>query len=108
MLLEVPVMAIPNQKLTTELNAQNCQIQLRQIGPALMCSLSVDDQVVFYNSICGNHARVGQFKSNLFSGALFFVDTLGDTDPYYDGLGTRYKLFYASEDDPLYAKVDSV
>jgi hypothetical protein len=29
-----------------------------------------------------------------FSGDLVFVDTLGDQDPTYDGLGARYALIY--------------
>lgn len=108
MILELPITAIPNQRFSIELNQQRVEIELRQIGYALMASLWVDEVAVYQNSVCGYHARLGQYASNLFSGALFFHDTLGTTDPYYKDLGTRYKLYYVSEDEDLYKKVVSL
>lgn len=108
MILELPVTAIPNQRFSVELDKQQVDIELRQIGKALMASLWIDEVSVFQNSICGYHARLGQYASNLFSGALFFHDTLGTTDPSYEGLGVRYKLYFVSADDAFYQKVISV
>ena len=108
MLIEIPVSPIANQRFSLELDKQQVEIELRQIGPALMCSVWVDEQVVFQNSICGNISRVGQFKSNLFDGVLFFVDTQGTSDPVFTGLGERYKFYFASVDDEFYSKVESV
>lgn len=102
MILEVPLQPTPNQTLSIDLNGQNAEISVRQIGNAMMASLWIDDEVVFENSICGHMAPLGQFDSVLFSGVLVFVDQLDTLDPIWDGLGERFKLFYVSEDDDLY------
>jgi hypothetical protein len=36
-----------------------------------------------------------------FSGNLFFLDMMGDTDPQYKDLGDRYVLLYVSANEPL-------
>lgn len=105
MILEIPLSPIPNQRFSATLNGQSCTIELRQIGPAMMVSLWLDDQVIYQNSICGSKCRLGQFDNNVFSGALFFVDTLGETDPVFTGLGERYKFYYVSADDEHYAQL---
>ena len=106
MILEIPVTAIPNQRFSVTLNGQSCTIELRQIGPALMISLWVDDAVAYQNSICGTKCKLGQFNNAVLSGALFFIDTLGETDPEFTGLGERYKFYYVSADDELYAQLN--
>ena len=69
MILEIPLTPIPNQRFSIVLNGQSCTIELRQIGPALMCSLWLDESVIYQNSICGCKCKVGQFGNNTFNGA---------------------------------------
>lgn len=102
MILEIPLQATPNQKLSIDLNGQNAEICIRQIGNAMMATLKVDDEIVFENSICGHLAPLGQFGTVLFSGLLVFIDQLDTLDPVWNGLGERFKLFYFSEDEAFY------
>ncbi|MGV1221569.1 phage baseplate plug family protein [Klebsiella pneumoniae] len=40
-----------------------------------------------------------RYKYLGFSGDLVFVDSKGTADPYYDEIGTRFKLYYATSSE---------
>lgn len=48
---------------------------------------------------CENLNRIVRDSYLGFQGDFAFRDTQGDTDPYYTGLGTRYRLLYLTPDD---------
>lgn len=49
--------------------------------------------------LCLNCIYLVRYKYLGFKGDLIFVDTKGDSDPVYDEIGTRFKLYYASSDE---------
>ncbi len=54
----------------------------------------VNDVLIIGGVICQNLNRIVRSLYLGFIGDFAFVDTQGDLDPYYAGLGTRYYLMY--------------
>ena len=61
--------------------------------------LYVDDAAIMQGVLCLNCIYLVRYKYLGFKGDLIFVDTKGDSDPVYDEIGTRFKLYYASSDE---------
>lgn len=91
---EIPLIAAPDRTFNVVLGGNNCTIRLRQNGPALYLSLSVDNTPVVTSVICNNLSPLPPFTTTKFSGWLFFFDSQGDEHPSYEGLGTRWRLYY--------------
>lgn len=96
----VPLLATPSQSLLVALAGQQCRIEISQKSTGVFFSLWIDapqqNEVAIINGrICLNLVRL---VLTGIIGDLFFVDTAGNSDPTYDGLGTRYILIY---DDSL-------
>jgi hypothetical protein len=92
----LPLQPLPAQTLEATLDGQDCEIILQQMVTGLFASLSVAGQQVIAGRYCND--RVGLVRQQYlgFLGWLYFVDTQGDSDPSYDGLGSRYILVYES------------
>lgn len=93
----VPIQQLPAQTFEAILGGQDCEITLQQMATGLFASLSVAGQQVIAGRYCND--RVGLVRQQYlgFLGWLYFVDTQGANDPYYDGLGSRYILVYESD-----------
>ena len=97
---KIPVEAIPNQTFNITLNEQNCTIHLYQRGDYLYMDLSVDGEVIRQGMICLVDISLLQYTVQGFSGYLYFADMRGmGGTPVYTELGSRYILFYATEED---------
>ena len=97
---KIPVEAIPNQTFNITLNEQNCTIHLYQRGEYLYMDLSVDGEVIRQGMICLVDISLLQYTVQGFSGYLFFTDMRGaGGTPTYTELGSRYILFYATEEE---------
>lgn len=98
---QIPLEATPNQRFSVVLGGQDCTIDLyaRGSGDAtrLYCDLAVSGVQIWSGTLCHNLVDLKSFPSRLFSGALWFVDTRGDSDPVWEELGERYALLYAAE-----------
>ena len=92
----VPLTANPNQTLTIGLDNQACQISVYQTPDALFLDLYVNDALIIAGVICQNLNRLVRDLYLGFQGDLGFVDTQGDSDPEYTGLGSRFQLIYLS------------
>lgn len=87
---DVPVAAIPNQFFSTAINGVTWSITLETRLDNLYISLSNNvDGTVLLNRICRNYTYLGF--------GFIFIDIDGDSDPTYDGLGTRYFLVWTDE-----------
>jgi hypothetical protein len=96
----VPLAAVPTQTLSIVLGNQNCEITLQLFGNSLYFSLVADGAPIVATRIARNKIRFlldAIYKG--FAGDFVFVDTQGDTDPQYTGLGTRYLLVYMTESE---------
>lgn len=96
---QVPVGAVAGQTLTINLGQQACLIELRTMGLGadahLYFTLTVGGAPVVTTRVCRNLQRLlldAQYRG--FHGDFVFIDTQGDADPVYTGLGTRWVLVY--------------
>lgn len=110
----VPIAANPNETLQIVLAGQNCSIELRTLdGYATTDTVSFDDSkpyVAFTLDVSGvsitrtqnclNRKRLLINRQYLgFVGDFMFVDTQGQDDPQWEGLGTRWVLVYIEATD---------
>lgn len=108
MIIPIPLQSLPNQQLSTVLDGQECQITLRQIGTRLYGTLAVDGETVYENAICHHAMSIKAYPTSAFKGTLFFLDTYEQEAPQWEGLGTRWMLYYASEDEQIYQDMMNV
>lgn len=91
----IPLQATPSQVVTTLLGTnQPCQVNVRQLSTGLYFDLFVAGTAVVLGVLCENRNRLVRDAYLGFAGDLMFVDTQGDDDPIYAGLGDRYQLAY--------------
>ena len=94
---QIPLQALPGQRLQVTLDGQNCTLTLYSRGNRLYADLNADGSAVCHGAICRNGADIVQSPSVFFSGSLHFYDTQGTHDPEYEGLGSRYILLYLAK-----------
>ena len=92
----VPLNQIPSQTLTTILSGQTCQINVYQKFYGVFVDLYVGTTLIIGGVIAEDRNRIVRDVYLGFSGDIFFVDTQGNDDPDYTGLGTRWRLVYAT------------
>lgn len=92
---QIPLQAVASQRLAVVLAAQNCLINVYQKADSMYCDLTVNDVPVLRTHAVRNRIRLllaaGYFG---FQGDLVFVDTQGDAQPEYTGLGSRWFMLY--------------
>lgn len=93
-MLSITLQPTPAQAFTVNLDGQRCYIELYQKSTGLFMDLTVNGYPVLSGQLCLRNVRLVRLAYLGFSGDLVFVDTLGDQDPTYDGLGARYALIY--------------
>jgi len=99
----IPLQATPNQTVAVQLSGQSCTLNVYQKSTALYMDVFVNDVLIIGGVICQNINRIVRSTYLGFIGDFAFVDTQGDLDPYYAGIGSRYYLMYftAAELAPL-------
>lgn len=103
-MIEVPLAAVPAQTLNVTLDGQNVALSVYTLGNSAVQNLFVDvlnSGVVVKTCILAlNLMRlltVCQYSG--FVGDFVFVDTQGNSDPNYAGLGSRFLLVYLEASD---------
>lgn len=99
MALEIPLQPLQAQALKVVLDEQACEISIRERLGVLYMSMTVDGVVAWNNYACYNRQNIKPFAYMPFSGAVYFVDIQGETDPVASGLNSRYFLVYISPED---------
>lgn len=89
----VPLAAVPSQLVSVNLGDQPCQISVRQRSSGMYLSLSIGQTMIVSCKYCADGVRLIPAYAP-FVGNLFFVDTRGNNNPEYSGLGDRYQLVY--------------
>lgn len=101
-MVEVPLIATPNQELSIELEEQDCTIQVRQLGNYTYLTLWVDSTLIVENAICMPGVAILQGYIQGFNGNFVLVD---GSDPNnqqlsdYTELGSRFLLLYLTEEE---------
>lgn len=104
-MVEVPLISYPSRSFQIILDEQDCSLKLYQKGRVLYLDLSVNASPVTAGNICLNKTSIILHSQRLFTGHLFFLDTVGDSHPQWDGLGSRWVLLFANKNEELPAFV---
>lgn len=91
---EIPLTAIPHQLVATIVNGQAVQIEVRQMGSSLYTSCMVDGVQINRNVRAVNHGEVLPWSDFRVGSQIEWVDTQGDDDPQFDGLGSRWLMCF--------------
>lgn len=100
-IVRIPLETVPNQRISVDLDDQDCVIELRTLGTRLYMNLSVGDEQVFAGHVCESFCDIAQFPSVKFTGLLVFIDTIGDEPPCWEGLDSRWTLYFATTKDEM-------
>lgn len=92
----LPIQPVPAQTFRATLGTQNCSVTLQQMSTGLFVSLSIAGNPIISGKYCNNRVSLIRAAYLGFVGWLYFVDSSGQRDPYYQGLGSRYLLVYES------------
>ena len=95
----IPLAATPNQTMKCVLGGQYCTIRLMTTSAGLLIDVLVDESPIVQGVLCLDQNRLIRYAYLGFIGDLVFVDTQGNQDPEYSGLGSRYHLLYLSPGD---------
>jgi len=97
-MMQVPLQPVPNQTLAITLARQAAQIALRQNGANIYFDLLLNNEYIVRTRICRDRQRLlldAAYKG--FVGDFVFIDTQGEDNPSYRGLGgvgSRFQLIY--------------
>lgn len=91
---QIPIQPVPSQRLSAVLAGQNCQIAIYQKAQALFIDINVNGVDVAVAVQAHDALALNPFTYASFSGNLLFIDTQGNDDPSYSGLGSRFVLIY--------------
>jgi|ERR1019366_5071051 hypothetical protein len=96
----ISLQAVPNQTLTILLATQLTKLRIYTLLDGnLYMDVEVNAEAVVTGVLCRNSTVIVRDAYHGFIGDLSFVDTQGNNDPVYSGLGSRYQLMYLSASD---------
>ena len=95
----VPLQPVPSQASKVVLGGQNCQINIYQKPQGIFVDITVDDVEIIVGTIARDIAPLVSRGYTGFIGNLLFIDTQGNSDPSYDGLGSRFYLVYLTAEE---------
>lgn len=99
-MIVIPMQAIPAQTFNVTLNGQACTISLYKKGDYFFMDLSVNGSPVRLGRMLLNSVWFVRYAYLGFVGDLVMFDTQGTNEsPTYDGLGSRYQLYYLTPDE---------
>lgn len=95
----IPLQAVPNQTVNIQLGGQYVVINVYQKFFGVFIDVYSNGANVVQGVICQNLNRIIRDIYFGFVGDFCFIDTQGESDPSYSGLGTRYNLAYLEASD---------
>ena len=100
---ELPVTPEPNQEFMIILDGQSCTVNIYQLYGRVYLDLFKDSYPVQTGVRLQPMAPSITRACSGFKGNIRVIDTLStpdtQSDPYYEGLGTRFRVFYLSDDE---------
>lgn len=88
-----------SQSVSVNLAGQQCTIRLIQRESFMYMDLTVNGNPIMQGVPCLYGNRMVRYSYLGFAGDLVFLDNVGQKDPYWEGLGIRYILYYIEESD---------
>ncbi len=107
-MMAIPLQPVPSQAVSAGLGDQFCLINVSQTFYGLFLDLyaipqtpgaSGTPQPIVLGAICWNLNFIVRYAYLGFSGDLAFMDTQGNDNPIFTGLGSRFQLVYLSPDE---------
>ncbi len=99
-MLSVPLAPVPSQTLAIILDGQNCNLAVYTERTGIFMDVEVNGTTIATARILRDGARVLQDEQyQPFVGDFVMVDTQGELDPSYTGLGARWQLVYLQAAD---------
>lgn len=96
-MITVSLESVKEQTVNVALNQQQCAIRLVQRDSGIYMDMNLNGNPIIQGVPCWYANKMVRYSYLGFSGDLVFLDTQGTSDPYYTGLGERFKLFYMTE-----------
>lgn len=91
---QIPLDAVPNQKVLITLANQNCEINIYQRMTGLFFDLFVDGVAIVTTRLCVDRVPIVRNKASGFIGEFYFYDNTGTQNPDYVGLSNNFTLVY--------------
>lgn len=99
-MIAIPLQSIPAQAFNVSLGGQACRVVLYQKGDFFFMDLTANNAVVVQGRMVLNSVWIVRYAYLGMIGDLVMFDTQGtDNSPTYDGLGSRYQLYYLTPDE---------
>ena len=95
----VPLRPLANQTLQVQLNDQAIGLNVYQQLYGLYVDVLLNNTIVIGGVLAHNLNRIIRDAYIGVVGDFAFVDTQGEDDPIYTGLGERFQLVYFDEED---------
>ena len=95
----VPLQPVPSQSTKVVLGGQNCQILVYQKPQGVFVDINADGVDISVGTIARDAVPLVSREYAGFSGNLLFIDSQGNADPSYDGLGDRFALVYLTAEE---------
>jgi len=96
---QISIEATPSQIVKVVLDDQQAQLLIYQKNQGLMVDINVNGVDIVAAVIAQNENPLVCREYLGFRGNLLFVDTEGNQDPEYTGLGSRFNLIYLNEEE---------
>ena len=94
---QIPVQSVPVQNLKAVLGGQNCELLIYQKNQGLFVDVSADGVAVVNAVIARDGVPLVSRNYVGFLGNVLFIDTQGNDDPVYTGIGSRFTLVYLTD-----------
>lgn len=90
----IPLSPVPSQTLRVTLNGQPVRLAIYTLATGLYADVYLNEVPIALCVRAWHGVALVPAGYLGFQGNLFFWDTYDSSDPTYDGLGSRYLLYY--------------
>lgn len=90
----IPIVAVAFQSVQVPLSGQQFQLDIQQRSTGLYMTIIMNNSQIISGVLCQDRTWIVRRACYGLPGDFTFVDMQGTNDPSYDGLGSRYVLFY--------------
>jgi hypothetical protein len=95
----IPLQPVPTQATKVVLGGQNVQLLIYQKPQGVFVDINADGVEIVVGIIARDAVPLMCRDYMGFIGNLLFIDTQGNSDPTYDGLGSRFSLVYLTAEE---------
>lgn len=98
-MITVSILPEKSQSISVDLAGQQCVIRLIQRPSYIYMDLTVNGIPIIQGVPCLYGNKIVRYSYLGFKGDLVFIDNDGQSDPYWEGLGSKYTLYYIEESE---------